>query len=152
VVDQKIEMTESQLNEIVRTAVSEALKEKNGTVLTASNLFNDIKFLKKGDIEPINSKYPDVLRLLGSSGRDEIFSNTTFLIGFEPQYYNIGGTDIHNNIRKLVLNVFGKTQNTQLTRDEYDMARKLYVELVEWFRTAYDFRLSKLSKDEEENE
>ncbi|MCQ3825294.1 hypothetical protein JEG41_11245, partial [Streptococcus agalactiae] len=56
----------------------------------------------------------------------------------------IQARDVHDNIRKLVLSVFGKTQNRKLLEEEYDQALELYKELKEWFVSNYDKRLEGL--------
>lgn len=59
-------------------------------------------------------------------------------------YSDVAARDVHDNIRKLVLSVFGKTQNRKLLEEEYDQALELYKELKEWFVSSYDKRLEGL--------
>lgn len=152
--EEQITLTKTDLENIIQKAVTEVMSgDRKQKSLTVQNLFTDIKFNNEMDISPINQDFPNVMRLLTSDGerpcgKGEIFTNTTHFHGYsEPSVnYNIYGSQVHDSIRKLVLNVFGKSKNTELTRDEYDQARACYSELVVWFTESYRRRLEDIEK------
>lgn len=152
--EEKITLTKSDLENIIQKAVTEAMIVDTAPLgRTVQNLFTDIKFKDEMDIAPINQDFPSIMRLLTndgkrSSGKRQIFTNTTHFKGYGEPFanYNVYGSQVHDNIRKLVLNVFGKTKNTELTRDEYEQARACYSELVAWFTNSYRRRLEGIEK------
>lgn len=145
--EKEYRLTESELEAIVKAAVKEANQESNSQTLTTQNLFNNVKFDGRRDILPINVNNERVKGRL-TSDPTNVYSNIPFAYGWQSERYSgVYNSDIHNNIRKLVLNVFGKTKNTDLTRDEYDYAIEYYSELVEWFRKSYEHRLDSLERD-----
>lgn len=152
--EEKIVLTKTDLENIIQKAVAEAItSDREPKNITVQNLFTDIKFKEEMDIAPVNQDFPNVMRLLTNDGKakcraDRIFTNTTHFHGYGETgvNYNIYGTQVHDSIRKLVLNVFGKSKNTELTRDEYEQARACYSELVVWFTKAYRRRLEEIEK------
>ncbi|WP_413538881.1 hypothetical protein [Enterococcus malodoratus] len=139
-------LTERELQSIVQSAVSEVLNQRM-SVLTAKNFFDDVRFDTR-EIELINGKF-DVANVLDGHKKKDILTNISFPHGWGTFYTKAYSTDIHNNIRKLTVNVFGKTLNSDLTRDEYEMARRLYAELRDWFLESYEKRLIELQKEKD---
>ena len=141
--EQTHSLSESQLQAIVQSAVKEALQQRSN-VLTAKNLFDDVR-VDSREIELINDKF-EITDVLEGSDRHNILTNISFPSGWGKSYTKVHNTDIHNNMRKLVLNVFGKTLSSEFTRDEYEMARVLYAEVREWFMHSYETRLTEMQK------
>ena len=134
-------LTESELQTIVQSALSEALNQKV-SVLTAKNLFDDVRFDDR-EIQLINDRF-EVTNVLSGCHRKSILTNISFPYGWDKTYTKVHNSEIHNNIKKLAVNVFGKTLNSDLTRDEYEMARALYSELRDWFLKSYEKRVIEL--------
>ncbi|MHC5248796.1 hypothetical protein [Enterococcus sp. LJL90] len=137
-------LTDSQLQQIVKSAVKEALESKSDA-LTAKNLFNDVR-IDNREIELINSKY-EVTNVLDESDQKSILTNISFPHGWGTSYTKVYNSEIHNSIKKLAVNVFGKTLNSDLTRNEYDLARQHYVELRDWFLASYERRLKMMQEE-----
>ena len=145
--EKEYRLTESELEAIVKSAVREANTETKYQTLTAQNLFNNVKFDGRRDILPINVNNERIKDKL-TGNPTKVYSNIPFAYGWQNERYSgVHNSDIHTNIRKLVLNVFGKTKNTDLTRDEYDYAIEYYSELVDWFRKSYEHRLNNLERN-----
>lgn len=139
-------LTESQLQRIISDAVIEANSENERTkarAITPKNVFEDVA-LDTRELAIINSEFPQICELLGDRKLDSIFCNTpkSFFDGLS--YQKLYPSELHNNIRKLTLSVFGKTLNTDLTRDEYGLAQDFYSQLVDWYLSAYRKRLKEL--------
>lgn len=135
-------LTDSQLQAIIRDAIVEANQTKTKAV-TPQNIFNDVKF-NNAEIGIINRDFPNVLELLRENRMNDVFCNTPRVTYRGSEYRKASQADIHDNIRKLTLNVFGKTLNTDLTRDEYDLAQEFYSQLVDWYLSAYKRRMNEL--------
>lgn len=138
-------LTEEELNELV----DERMKHKS---ITSQGLFNSVTF-DMSLLIPINKKYPSVIEKLDNDTLQykceplkAVFSNVPRVndVTKEVHYSKVYVGDIHNSMRSLVLNVFGKTKNRDLTTDEYEMAQALYTELKAWYIKSYDERLGKL--------
>ena len=143
-------VTEEELEKLV----DERLREKRHKLMR-DNLFNDLHF--EDELIPINSKYPGVIEKLKRerSVRPEkhVFNQTPKILGNNDVIYSkISSNDVHNHIRLLVLNVFGKSKNKDLLPEEYEQARTLYSELKAWYVNSYDKRLSTLKLEDTENE
>lgn len=139
-------LTESQLQRIIRDAVIEANAENERTrtrMITPKNLFDDVALDLK-ELEVINSEIPKVRELLGDNHLKGIFCNTPKQMFYGLDYQKLYPSELHNAIRKLALSVFGKTLNTDLTRDEYGLAQDFYSQLVDWYLSAYRKRLKEL--------
>lgn len=145
--EEKITLSKTELEKLIADAVADRIIDRP-KVVTPQNLFDEVKFDMSKDIAPINEKYPLVMRLLASKSKN-IFTNVKYLHGFAT-YENrkIYRGDVHDRIRKLVLAIFGKSMNSELTRDEYRLAQLFYSELVEWYVSKYDYRLSEIYGDE----
>lgn len=142
-------LTECQLQRIIRDAVIEANTEneqRKTRAITPKNVFEDVA-LDLRELAIINSEFPQIGELLGERKLDSIFCNTpkNFYNGLE--YRKLYPSELHNHIRKLTLAVFGKTLNTDLTRDEYVLAQDFYSQLVDWYLSAYRKRLEELYKE-----
>ncbi|HFI0586252.1 TPA: hypothetical protein ACGO00_000375 [Streptococcus suis] len=120
--------------------------------ITSQGLFNSVSF-DMNLLKPINEKYQSVVEKLDNDTIQykreplkAVFSNVPCVndVTKEVRYSKVYVNDIHNSIRSLVLNVFGKTQNRHLTEIEYEMAQQLYTELKEWYIRSYDKRLETL--------
>lgn len=144
-------LTDSQLQAIIRDAIVEANQTKTKAI-TPQNIFNDVKF-NNVEIGLINRDFPNILELLGKNGVNDVFCNTprVNIRGCAYSYTKLYQSTVHDSIRKLTLNVFGKTLNTDLTRDEYDLAQEFYSQLVDWYLSAYKRRLKELYKEGNEN-
>ncbi|HGD5657271.1 TPA: hypothetical protein ACIZUL_001485 [Streptococcus agalactiae] len=136
-------LTEEELNELVAERMKQA-KEK----CTPQGLFKDVGF--DDELIPINNKYPKVLKKLNRERaykpEKHVFNQTPKVFGVDNEisYSKITTHDVHNHIRLLVLNVFGKSQNKEVLPEEYDQAIELYNQLKEWFVSSYDKRLEGL--------
>ncbi|HHJ4959670.1 TPA: hypothetical protein ACQKUM_001243 [Streptococcus pyogenes] len=115
---------------------------------TPQGLFKDVSF--DDELIPINEKYPKVLKKLNRERaykpEKHVFNQTPKVFGVDNDisYSKITTHDVHNHIRLLVLNVFGKSQNKEVLPEEYDQAIELYNQLKEWFVSSYDKRLEGL--------
>ncbi|HGI2314087.1 TPA: hypothetical protein ACJRZK_001752 [Streptococcus agalactiae] len=136
-------LTEEELNELVAERMKQA-KEKR----TPQGLFKDVSF--DDELIPINEKYPKIVEKFNEAGgynpTKNVFNQTPKVFGVDNNisYSKITTHDVHNHIRLLVLNVFGKSQNKEVLPEEYDQALELYKELKEWFVSSYDKRLEGL--------
>ncbi|HFH8456769.1 TPA: hypothetical protein ACGNJ9_001565 [Streptococcus agalactiae] len=137
-------LTEEELNELVAERMKQA-KEKR----TPQGLFKDVSF--DDELIPINEKYPKIVEKFNEAGgynpTKNVFNQIPHYFGTDNKiisYSDVAARDVHDNIRKLVLSVFGKTQNRKLLEEEYDQALELYKELKEWFVSSYDKRLEGL--------
>lgn len=137
-------VTEEELEQLVNERVK---TQRNKQLL--NGLFSDIQF--DNDLIPINKKYPEIVEKLKLSRvlkpEKAPYNQTPSKTGIGESYSKISTCDIHNHIRLLVLNVFGKSKNKDLLLEEFEEARKLYVELKEWFVKSYDERLEKLEME-----
>lgn len=140
-------LTEEELEQLIK----ERIENKP---ITSQSLFNSVTF-DMNLLKPINEKYPSVVEKLNNdtirynpNPLNAAFSNEPRVndVTKEVHYSKIYVSHIHNSIRSLVLNVFGKTQNRDLTNNEYEMAQKLYTELKEWYVRSYDKRLEEMTK------
>ncbi|WP_449454914.1 hypothetical protein [Streptococcus suis] len=138
-------LTEEELEALIK----ERMEHKP---ITSQGLFNSVSF-DMNLLKPINEKYSSVAEKLDNDTIQykpeplkAVFSNVPRIndVTKEVHYSKVYVNDIHNSIRSLVLNVFGKTQNRHLTEDEYEMAQQLYTELKEWYIRSYDKRLETL--------
>lgn len=138
-------LTESQLEEIIAQRMSHK-------PITPQGLFKKVSF--KGDeLLEINQKYPDVVEKLRNDWNVRSVDPAKFIYTNAPQYnevinetsyHTLGFAQVHNAVRMLVLHVFGKSQNKELTAEEYEMAQALYTELKDWYIRSYDKRLETL--------
>lgn len=135
-------LTDSQLKEIIKLAVEEAVGTSS-SVLTYKNLFNDVR-IDDREIEIINNQF-EITNVLEGVSRKRILTNISMPHGWGTSYTKVYNSDIHKNIKNIVLNVFGKTLNSELTRDEYIRARTLYAETRDWFLKAYEERLKEMN-------
>ena len=137
-------LTEEELEQLV----NERLKTQRNRLLL-NGLFSDIQF--ENDLIPINKKYPEIVEKLKLSRALKpeklLYNQIPSKTGIGESYSKISPNDVHNHIRLLVLNVFGKSKNKDLLPEEFKQARKLYVELKEWFVKSYDERLEKLETE-----
>lgn len=143
-------LTEEELEKLV----NDRLKEKRNKLMR-DNLFNDLRF--EHDLVPINKKYPEVVKRLKREfvidPERGVFNQTPKILGNnDVMYTKITSNDVHNHIRLLVLNVFGKSKNKDLLPEEYEQARTLYSELKDWYVNSYDKRLSTLELEDAEHE
>lgn len=138
-------LTEEQLEALIK----ERMEHKP---ITPQGLFNSVTF-DMNLLKPINEKYPSVVEKLDNDTirykpepLKAVFSNVPRIndVTKEVHYSKVYVSNLHNSIRSLVLNVFGKTQNRDLTEDEYEMAQELYTELKDWYIRSYDKRLETL--------
>lgn len=139
-------LTESQLQNIIRDAILEAGQTKTRAI-TSKNLFDDVKF-NDAEVGVINRNNSKIIELLGEKNVTNIFCNTPRITHWGHEYRKVYTSDIRDNIRKLTLNVFGKTLNSDLTRDEYALAQEFYSQLVDWYLSAYRKRLEELYQKE----
>ncbi|KPJ21791.1 hypothetical protein [Streptococcus phocae] len=136
-------LTEEELEELVVERMKR-VKEKR----TPQSLFKDVSF--DDELIPINKKYPKVLKKLNRDRaykpEKHVFNQTPKVFGVDNEisYSKITTHDVHNHIRLLVLNVFGKSQNKDILPEEHDQAVELYKELKGWFVSSYDKRLEGL--------
>lgn len=135
-------LTESQLEEIIAQRMSYK-------PITPQGLFKEASF--KGDeLLEINQRYPLVVERLETDWNVKsinpvrfIYMNTPHIneVTKEKSYHRLGFETIHTSVKNLVLNVFGKSKNRDLTEDEYELAQELYSELKEWYINSYSRRL-----------
>ena len=142
-------LTEEELEKLV----NDRLKEKRNKLIR-DNLFNDLHF--EDELIPINRKYPKVIEKLkrerSVKPERNVFNQTPEILGNNDVIYSkISSNDVHNHIRLLVLNVFGKSKNKDLLPEEYEQARTLYSELKTWYVNSYDKRLSTLDLEDTKN-
>lgn len=143
-------LTEEELEKLV----NDRLKQKRNKLIR-DNLFNDLHF--EDELIPINKKYPKVIKKLqrerAVKPESHVFNQTAKILGDNSVIYSkISPYDVHNHIRLLVLNVFGKSKNKDLLPEEYEQARTLYSELKDWYVNSYDKRLSTLELEDAEHE
>lgn len=144
-------LTEEELEKLV----NDRLKEKRNKLIR-DNLFSDLRF--EDELIPINQKYPKVIEKLKRERavrpESHVFNQTPRFFGtnHDASYSKISTNDVHNHIRLLVLNVFGKSKNKDLLPEEYEQARTLYSELKTWYVNSYDKRLSTLKLEDAEDE
>lgn len=141
-----ITLTEEQLEELIKERMAHR-------PITAQGLFNSVTF--KGDeLLGINERFPKVAeRLRNRWARNSIPDPAKSIYSNKPKYNEVlneenysplSMTQVHNSIRQLVLNVFGKSNNRDLTDNEFDMAQELYTELKDWYISSYGKRLEQL--------
>ncbi|MGT2623966.1 hypothetical protein [Streptococcus thoraltensis] len=140
-------LTEEELDQLIK----ERMAEKP---ITEASLFNTVSF-NTDLLEPINAKYPEVVKKLDNNTirynphpLKSVFTNVpvTNEVTKETKYCKVYHGEIHNNIRHLVLNIFGKKLNKELTRDEYDLAQEFYTNFKNLFLESYDKRLEELTR------
>lgn len=140
-------LTEEELDQLVK----ERMAEKP---ITEASVFNSVSFDSEL-LEPINAKYPEVVAKLDNdtirynpNPLKSVFTNIPVIneVTKETRYHKVYHGDIHNNIRHLVLRVFGKTLNKELTRDEYELAQEFYTNFKNLFLESYDKRLEEMTK------
>lgn len=139
-------LTEAQLEELIK----ERMAHKP---ITPQGLFQDVCFTGE-ELLDINAKYPTVSERLSVKGWRGSGSPLRFVYTNKPKYneitnetswHTISMHQVHDAVRKLVVHVFGKSSNKDLTEDEYAMAQALYSELKDWYIKAYDKRLEELA-------
>lgn len=151
--EETITISKTELQELIAKEVAKIQMQSDHRTLTVQNLYSDIKFSEERDIRPINILYPQIIDLLTENGKRPlngkyIFSNGSHYHGYDEPcgHYGFYGNQVHDNIRKLTNNLFGKSKNSELTRDEYEMARHFYSEIANLFNKSYAERLAELSK------
>lgn len=135
-------LTEEELEELIR----ERMEHRP---VTPQGLFNGVCFDGEG-ILAINEKYPEIALKMRQGVRQKMTDPAKFIYTNKPKHNEvmdetrwstISTVDVHNNIRHLTLNVFGKSNNRDLTEDEYELAQQFYSELKDWYLTAYEKRM-----------
>lgn len=139
-------LTEEQLEELIQ----ERMAHKT---ITPQGLFKDVAFEDEALLD-INAKYPTVSERLSNKDWRGYGSPLRFVYTNKPKHneitnetswHTISINQVHDAVRKLVIHVFGKSNNKDLTEDEYEMAQSLYAELKDWYIKSYDKRLEKLA-------
>ncbi|HFI0448305.1 TPA: hypothetical protein ACGOY6_000506 [Streptococcus suis] len=138
-------LTEEELEAIIK----ERMEHKP---ITPQGLFNCVTF-DGSELLEVNQKYPEVVARLSQNWCVKSVNPVGFIYTNKPRhnevidetsYHTLTFGQVHNSVRSLVLNVFGKSNNRDLTEEEYEMAQKLYTELKEWYIRSYDKRLEVL--------
>lgn len=136
-------LTEDELEELIK----ERLIRRP---VTPQGLFNGVHFDGEG-ILAINEKHAEIARKMREGQRRGLIDPAQFIYTNTPKYnevmdetswHTISANQVHDSIRKLTLNVFGKSNNRDLTEDEYELAQQFYTELKDWYLTAYDKRMA----------
>lgn len=137
-------LTQEELDQLI----AERLAHKP---ITPQGLFKDVQF-EGEELQDVNAKYPLVSERLSNNWRG--YGNPLrFVYTNKPKHHDtldrtdwhtISSNQVHNAVRTLVVHVFGKSNNRDLTEDEYEMAQSLYAELKDWYIKAYDKRLETL--------
>lgn len=135
-------LTEEELEELIK----ERMEHRP---VTPQGLFNGICFDGEG-ILAINEKHPEIALKMRQGRRRGVLDPARCIYTNKPKYnevmdetswHTISASQVHNNIRQLALNVFGKSNNRDLTEDEYELAQQFYSELKDWYLTAYEKRM-----------
>lgn len=138
-------LTEEQLEALIK----ERMEYRS---ITPQGLFNSVTF-DGSELLEVNQKYPEVVARLRQNWRVKSINPVGFIYTNKPHhnevinetsYHTLTFGQVHNSVRSLVLNVFGKSNNRDLTEEEYEMAQQLYTELKEWYIRSYDKRLETL--------
>lgn len=138
-------LTEEELEALIK----ERMEHKP---ITPQGLFSPVAF-EGSELLEINQKYPEVVARLSQNWRVKSINPVGFIYTNKPRhnevidetsYHTLSYGQVHNSVRSLVLNVFGKSNNRDLTEEEYEMAQELCAELKEWYIRAYDKRLETL--------
>lgn len=138
-------LTEEQLEALIK----ERMEYRS---ITPQGLFNSVTF-DGSELLEVNQKYPEVVARLSQNWRVKSINPVGFIYTNKPRhnevinetsYHTLTFGQVHNSVRSLVLNVFGKSNNRDLTEEEYEMAQQLYTELKEWYIRSYDKRLETL--------
>ncbi|HFH9838776.1 TPA: hypothetical protein ACGONB_000335 [Streptococcus suis] len=138
-------LTEEELEAIIK-------ERMDYRPITPQGLFNGVTF-DGSELLEVNQKYPEVVARLSQNWRVKSVNPVGFIYTNKPRhnevidetsYHTLTFGQVHNSVRSLVLNVFGKSNNRDLTEEEYEMAQELYTELKEWYIRSYDKRLEVL--------
>ncbi|HFU3983434.1 TPA: hypothetical protein ACGO2Q_002246 [Streptococcus suis] len=138
-------LTEEELEAIIK-------ERMDYRPITPQGLFNGVTF-DGSELLEVNQKYPEVVARLSQDWRMKSVNPVGFIYTNKPRhnevidetsYHTLTFGQVHNSVRSLVLNVFGKSNNRDLTEEEYEMAQELYTELKEWYIRSYDKRLETL--------
>ncbi|HFI0026760.1 TPA: hypothetical protein ACGOVU_000476 [Streptococcus suis] len=138
-------LTEEELEAIIK-------ERTDYRPITPQGLFNSVTF-NGSELLEINQKYPEVVARLSQNWHVKSINPVGFIYTNKPRhnevidetsYHTLTFGQVHNSVRSLVLNVFGKSNNRDLTEEEYEMAQELYTELKEWYIRSYDKRLEVL--------
>ncbi|HFI0351848.1 TPA: hypothetical protein ACGOZT_001255 [Streptococcus suis] len=138
-------LTEEELEAIIK-------ERMDYRPITPQGLFNGVTF-NGSELLEVNLKYPEVVARLSQNWRVKSVNPVGFIYTNKPRhnevidetsYHTLSFGQVHNSVRSLVLNVFGKSNNRDLTEEEYEMAQELYTELKEWYIRSYDKRLEVL--------
>ncbi|HFI0122451.1 TPA: hypothetical protein ACGOTU_001218 [Streptococcus suis] len=138
-------LTEEELEAIIK-------ERMDYRPITPQGLFNGVTF-DGSELLEVNQKYPEVVARLSQNWHVKSINPVGFIYTNKPRhnevidetsYHTLTFGQVHNSVRSLVLNVFGKSNNRDLTEEEYEMAQKLYTELKEWYIRSYDKRLEVL--------
>ncbi|HFI0647988.1 TPA: hypothetical protein ACGO32_001631 [Streptococcus suis] len=138
-------LTEEELEAIIK-------ERMDYRPITPQGLFNGVTF-NGSELLEVNQKYPEVAARLSQDWRVKSINPVGFIYTNKPRhnevidetsYHTLTFGQVHNSVRSLVLNVFGKSNNRDLTEEEYEMAQELYTELKEWYIRSYDKRLEVL--------
>ncbi|HFI0694727.1 TPA: hypothetical protein ACGO4F_000791 [Streptococcus suis] len=138
-------LTEEELEAIIK-------ERMDYRPITPQGLFNGVTF-NGSELLEVNQKYPEVVARLSQNWHVKSINPVGFIYTNKPRhnevidetsYHTLTFRQVHNSVRSLVLNVFGKSNNRDLTEEEYKMAQELYTELKEWYIRSYDKRLEVL--------
>lgn len=137
-----ITLTKDELLNIVKLEVSKKLNEKN--TLDPKRIFNDIK-LDGVDLYFINKKYGIVKNILLKSNGNIDVPITLIKHGrFDKSNNKLLPSEVHDQIRKVSLAVFGISLNSELTEQEFNEIQHVYNEFKNLYLSLYEERISKL--------
>lgn len=145
--DEKIVLTKEELHQIIKEAVKENMQE-NSVKLTYANLFKDLSRNLEAEVIEINKKY-GISSYANRNSYDAIYpavlGKYIKFEGFKPTM-NVSGipqfpVDVHEGIRKTVLSILGVTRNGDVRKRDYELARKMYSELMRVSIDTYQDRL-----------
>ncbi|MFC6402908.1 hypothetical protein ACFP67_13935 [Mammaliicoccus sciuri] len=139
-----ITLTKDELLHIVKLEVSKKLNEKN--TLDPKRIFNDIK-LDGVDLYFINKKYEIVKNiLLKSNGNIDVPITLKKHGRTNKNNTKLLPSEVHDQIRKVSLAVFGISLNSELTEQEFNEIQHVYNEFKKLYLLLYEERISNLKQ------
>lgn len=140
--EDKITISKSELDELIRQGIAKAVRQPTG--FTAGTLFTGIA-IDYDDIAIINKRH--------KMPKDEMGVSTAIYSRHQYKNENISretgpsAHEMHDKLRFLALAVVGESKNSRVARADIPTVREAYSKFRDLFLTLYDMRAAGISKE-----
>jgi hypothetical protein len=150
---EKISMTRDELQQVIASAVAQAVAPKTG-IRTAGKLFENVT-IQAEELRDINGRYDTTVRMNKNGYGGQTFSrhqyNTTDFAG-RPIVEGVGpySDQIHDCLRKLSLALYGETLNQRIEPVDQVGIRQAYSQFRDLFLKLYEARVVAVEGEDKE--